>query len=1370
MAKNQVYLIKSGQNSFIEETEAIIGISGGRIGVGTTAPESDFHITGNTQIDGDLTVRGNFSTINETSVQVDDKNIELGVVDVPTDITADGGGITLRGATNKTISWLGSNAAWNFNQDVRVDSGKLFKGEKVEAINSLGLELLNESGSGVFLKSSNIGINLDLDVSGSGNFSQGLYVNGEAVVTGSAGKWYDGNVVGQIFYTGGNVGVNSDSPVYDLDVSGSGNFSQGLYVNGEAVVTGSAGKWYDGNVVGQIFYTGGNVGVNSDSPVYDLDVSGSGNFSQGLYVNGEAVVTGSAGKWYDGNVVGQIFYTGGNVGVNSDSPVYDLDVSGSGNFSQGLYVDGNAVLTGIASSSLGKWQDGNEAGEIFYDAGKVGVGTDNPEYDLHVDGNTYIEGSLNVSSEFKVGSNGAVGDTQPVQDGDIVKWDLANSKWSVGSNIPGGLVTGEVPLGFIKPLASGSSIYQVDFVEEYDAIPSISTDLQIEGDGDIIPYVISGVSASSYNLVFAKNLPNNNYRIHTTFGGRPVYWKTGSDASVNYTEGDVNILRDLTVSGNLTVDGTQLIVNTETIKLEDHNIEIAANAGYDTISDAGISWGTGIAGASSPVSLSYSNGQGFNFAGGNVGIGTTSPEFNLSIVDSTDAIIQLKGSDLGRVYFGDTADNNIGRIQYYHVNNSMQFWTNGAEQMRIDSNGNVGIGTTSPSRKLQIHSDTAASQTVAVTTLLGANAISHASIGHGANKIGNLQLGNASGNLKVFLSSEGDSYLIGGNVGIGTTSPSASLHVAGVGRFDVPTGGALISSWTTGVSTGENQPVLVLRTNETSNNDRVKLHSDGNSYFNGGNVGIGTTSPSAQLELYAPTGVVGLRIKSVNTETSYVDFADPDDNNPGSIAYNHPTNAMTFKTNDSEKMRISSGGNVGIGTTNPFSKLDVNGIIEAGSNAATSGTVGLRIKYSGASDDYINNFGSMYSSGASLIGYAVRSSEEEHDKFLSTADNANFSRGALVVGVDLEYLSAGPQITPVGDEVSLTSRFKILSNGHVGIGTTDPGYPLEVKLSTDNWASRIYNTRSDVGAAGLLVRTDATAVHDAHAFGVYADGGYKFSVKSDGNVGIGTPSPLANLHILGDNSLSGSQGFIRIDNDVHGTAGLIGDATALMTGGVSNQLAIRGSAAGIVFGVGSSPKMFLNGQGSLGVGTNSYASYSLTTGPGSMAYKSDSDGAGSLLLSNDAAKGWSCMYLNKVNWSTNSPDSRQVAFYVNGVQVGTISSNATTTSYNETSDRRLKKNIEDCDSAISKVGAIRVRRFDWKIDDSRQDYGVIAQELISVAPRAVYQSVNEEDMMGVDLSKLVPMLIKCSQEQQQLIESQQSTINDLMSRVESLES
>jgi hypothetical protein len=100
-------------------------------------------------------------------------------------------------------------------------------------------------------------------------------------------------------------------------------------------------------------------------------------------------------------------------------------------------------------------------------------------------------------------------------------------------------------------------------------------------------------------------------------------------------------------------------------------------------------------------------------------------------------------------------------------------------------------------------------------------------------------------------------------------------------------------------------------------------------------------------------------------------------------------------------------------------------------------------------------------------------------------------------------------------------------------------------------------------------------------------------------------------------------------------------------------------------------------------------------------------------------------------------------FSYNGGVIGSISQSGTTAVlYNVTSDQRLKENIVDADSASSLVDALQVRQFDWKSDRSHQRYGFIAQELVNVAPEAVHQPADPEEMMAVDYSKLVPMLVK----------------------------
>ena len=89
-------------------------------------------------LSGDLTVNGTTTTINSTTLAVDDKNIELGSVDTPSDTTADGGGITLKGATDKTITWVDATDNWTFNQSIETTGA--IKGNSMASLTgSLGV-------------------------------------------------------------------------------------------------------------------------------------------------------------------------------------------------------------------------------------------------------------------------------------------------------------------------------------------------------------------------------------------------------------------------------------------------------------------------------------------------------------------------------------------------------------------------------------------------------------------------------------------------------------------------------------------------------------------------------------------------------------------------------------------------------------------------------------------------------------------------------------------------------------------------------------------------------------------------------------------------------------------------------------------------------------------------------------------------------------------------------------------------------------------------------------------------------------------------------------------------------------------------------
>jgi hypothetical protein len=126
-------------------------------------------------------------------------------------------------------------------------------------------------------------------------------------------------------------------------------------------------------------------------------------------------------------------------------------------------------------------------------------------------------------------------------------------------------------------------------------------------------------------------------------------------------------------------------------------------------------------------------------------------------------------------------------------------------------------------------------------------------------------------------------------------------------------------------------------------------------------------------------------------------------------------------------------------------------------------------------------------------------------------------------------------------------------------------------------------------------------------------------------------------------------------------------------------------------------------------------------------------------------------------------------FTEGGTQRGSITSNGSVTLYSTTSDQRLKENIVDAGSGLEKLSNIKIRAFDWIENKIHTDFGVIAQELKTVAPEVVSKGCTEEDMMSVDTSALVPAMIKAIQELKAINDTQAETINALTARVTALE-
>ena len=254
----------SASFNLINATATTVNFAGAATTLNIGNASGNTSLNGNVTVGGNLTVQGSNTIINANTITVSDKNIELGTIGSPTDTTADGGGITLKGTTDKTFTWSNSTAAWTSSEDLNLVTGKAYE---INGTSVLSASALGSGVTGSSLTSFGTSPTLTTPIISSGGATFNGSTSGTTVLRANATAGTTTITLpattGTVVTTGDTGTVTStmilDGTILDADINASANIAL------SKLATGTAGNIlvYNGSGVLASVTESGDVTIDS---------------------------------------------------------------------------------------------------------------------------------------------------------------------------------------------------------------------------------------------------------------------------------------------------------------------------------------------------------------------------------------------------------------------------------------------------------------------------------------------------------------------------------------------------------------------------------------------------------------------------------------------------------------------------------------------------------------------------------------------------------------------------------------------------------------------------------------------------------------------------------------------------------------------------------------------------------------------------------------------------------------------------------------------------------------------------------------------------------------------------------------------------